>query len=93
MSKINLSVLFTAIAALAGCATNTGIVQLTDDTYMYGKQDMLAWSGSVVKAEMYKEAIAFCKGKGQKFAPLDSTSSDYVVSGSLAGAEIQFKCR
>lgn len=81
-------------SALAGCAsTNTGIVQIAEDTYMYAKQDWMAYSGSVVKAELYKEANAFCAGKGKKFAPLNSTNEDYKPYQSSAAAEIQFTCK
>ena len=82
-----------AAAALAGCATNTGFVQLTDDTYMYGKQDHGVWSGSEVKAEAYREAIAFCGSKGKKFEPISSTGNDAVLRQAAASAEIQFKCK
>ncbi|WP_141396357.1 hypothetical protein [Polaromonas sp. AET17H-212] len=72
--KKSLFVVVAITSALAGCAsTNTGIVQISEDTYMYAKQDWMAYSGSVVKAELYKEANAFCAGKGKKFAPLNST--------------------
>jgi hypothetical protein len=87
--------IFFGIAALTitGCAsTNTGIVQIADDTYMYSKQDWMAYSGGVVKAELYKESNAFCASKGKKFAPLNSTAADYGMSQS-AGAEIQFTCK
>jgi len=83
-----------AISALTGCAsTNTGIVQIADDTYMYAKQDWMGYSGSVVKAELYKEANAFCVGKGKKFTPVNSTSQDAVIYQASAGAEIQFTCK
>lgn len=78
---------------LIGCASNTGFVKLTEDTYMYGKQDAMAWSGSAVKAEMYKEAIAFCQNQGKKFIPMSSTSADAALYQSHAGAEIHFACR
>ena len=82
------------VSVLAGCAsTNTGIVQISDDTYMYAKQDWTAYSGSVVKAELYKEANAFCVSKGKKFAPINSTAQDAVVYQVSAGAEIQFTCK
>lgn len=81
-------------SALAGCAsTNTGIVQIADDTYMYAKQDWMAYSGSVVKAELYKEANAFCASKGKKFTPINSTNEDYKPYQSSAAAEIQFSCK
>lgn len=83
-----------ATSAIAGCAsTNTGIVQIADDTYMYAKQDWTAYSGGVVKAELYKDANAFCASKGKKFSPVNSTSQDAVVYQASAGAEIQFTCK
>lgn len=82
-----------ATSILAGCATNTGIVQIADDTYMYAKQDWMAHSGGVVKAELYKEANAFCAGKGKKFTPVNSTSQDALLYQASAGAEIQFTCK
>lgn len=88
--------IITAISlfTLAGCAsTNTGIVKIADDTYMYGKQDWMGYSGSVVKAGLYKEANTFCESKGKKFAPLSSTADDYKPYQSSAGAEIQFTCK
>ncbi|EKD97874.1 MAG: hypothetical protein ACD_23C00699G0003 [uncultured bacterium] len=92
--KKSLFVVVAITSTLAGCAsTNTGIVQIADDTYMYAKQDWMAYSGSVVKAELYKEANAFCAGKGKKFAPLNSTNEDYKPYQSSAAAEIQFTCK
>lgn len=92
---MKLPLLWAVIATfvLYGCAANTGFVQLTEDTFMYGKQDVMAYSGSAVKAEMYKEAIAFCASKGKKFQPVTSTANDYAVYQSYAGAEIHFACK
>lgn len=81
------------VVVLSACATNTGFVQLTDDTYMYGKQDHSVWSGSEVKAEAYREAIAFCGSKGKKFEPISSTGNDAVLRQAAASAEIQFRCK
>jgi hypothetical protein len=91
MNHIKLCAALAAVI-LSGCAANTGFVQLTEDTYMYGKQDMWAYSGSAVKADMYKEAIAFCVAKGKKFSPGASSATDAAVYQSHAGAEIQFRC-
>lgn len=85
-----------SLFALGGCAsasTNTGIVQIADGIYMYAKQDWTAYSGSVVKAELYKEANSFCASKGKQFAPLNSTAEDYKPYQSSAAAEIQFACK
>lgn len=89
------TLMIAAIAsALSGCAsTNTGIVQIADDTYMYARQDWMERSGGVVKAALYKEANAFCSGNGKKFEPLNSTAENRKPYQSWAGAEIQFACR
>ena len=94
MNKPFFVVVVVITSALAGCAsTDTGIVQIAEDTYMYAKQDWMAYSGSVVKAELYKEANAFCASKGKKFVPLNSTAEDYKLYQSSAAAEIQFVCK
>lgn len=87
-----LIVAFTAVGA-SGCATpGSGIVEIADDTYMHSKfGSMLTYSGSEVKAELYKEANQFCAAKGKKLEPLNSTSQDSGI-GTYASAEIQFKC-
>lgn len=77
--------------ALAGCAANTGIVKISEDTYMYSKQDGWQPSGGMIKAGMYKEANEFCSKTGKKFMQVSNTSNDQ-VDGAYAGAEIQFKC-
>ena len=94
MKQLQLITIVIIATTFAGCAaTNTGIVQIADDTYMYAKQDWMAYSGSVVKAELYKEANAFCVSKGKKFAPLNSTSEEYKPYQTSAAAEIQFMCK
>ncbi len=88
-----LIVIVAAIAPLGCAAPNTGIVQIGEDTYMYGKQDWTGYSGSSVKAELYKEGNAFCASKGKRFVPLSSTAQDYAIAQSSASAEIQFSCK
>lgn len=90
-----LSVLIMALAAggVIGCATpGSGIVEITDDTYMHSKfGSMMTFSGGEVKAELYKEAKEFCAAKGKKLIPLNSTAQDSGIA-TYASAEIQFKC-
>jgi hypothetical protein len=85
----------TAIAAatLSGCATTTGIVKISEDTYMLAKQDPTTWSGAGIKVELYKEANEFCAKSGKKFVQVSNTSVDAVSAQSSASAEIQFKCQ
>lgn len=78
--------------ALAGCAANTGIVKISDDTYMYNKQEGWEQSGGVIKVGLYKEANEFCSKQGKKLVQVSSQSTDQGAGGQFASAEIQFKC-
>jgi hypothetical protein len=78
-------------AALFGCAANTGVVKISDDTYLLGKQGGWETSGSVVKVGLYKEANQFCSDQGKKFVQTSAQSEDQ-GPGKHATAEIQFKC-
>ncbi|VTU38290.1 hypothetical protein H4CHR_04386 [Variovorax sp. PBS-H4] len=81
-----------ALAALAGCASPTGIVPIGDGIYMSSKLGgMTTYSGGQVKAELFKEADAFCAKSGKKLSPVTSTSQDVIVY-NYASAEIQFRC-
>jgi hypothetical protein len=95
MKNFLMTISVTAIAtvALSGCGTSTGIVKISDDTYMLAKQDAMAWSGSGVKVELYKEANEFCAKEGKKFIQVSNTSVDAAMYQTMAGAEIQFKCQ
>lgn len=84
---IMLSVVFVSV----GCATTTtGIVKISEDTYMLGKQNKMVHSASEVKVEIYKEANAFCEKDGKKFTQISSTGNDSGINWS--SAEVQFKC-
>ena len=85
----------TAIAAatISGCATTTGIVKISEDTYMLAKLDPNTFSGAGIKVELYKEANEFCAKSGKKFVQVSNTSVDAVSAQSSASAEIQFKCQ
>jgi hypothetical protein len=80
-----------SIAVLAGCATDTGIVKITDDTYMVARQGY-GWSGAPIKVELYKEANEFCAKMGKKFVQSSHGGQDATYS-QYAAAEIQFKCQ
>lgn len=78
--------------ALVGCAANTGIVKISDDTYMYNKQDGWQQSGGVIKVGMYKEVNEFCSKQGKKFVQVSSNQTDQGAGSLFASAEIQFRC-
>lgn len=92
MKKIVALLLSCWICILAGCATTgtDGIVKIGPDTYMIGRLGKFTdFSGSALKARLYKEAAEFCEKEGRVMVPLDSTSKDSGV-GTYASAEIQF---
>lgn len=86
-----MSALFLSGCAVVAIMPNTGIVTIGKDTYMSSKFGGMEWSGSVVKAELYKDAGEFCAKKGLQVIPLDSTSKD-ASTYQYASAEIQFRC-
>ena len=89
--KSLLFIVLSSTVLLSGCAANTGIVKISDDTYMYSKQEGWQQSGGVIKVGMYKEANEFCSKMGKKFVQVANNSNDQEV-GKFASAEIQFKC-
>ncbi|MGI4779088.1 MAG: hypothetical protein ACRYGA_13390 [Janthinobacterium lividum] len=91
MNLVYFSFAITA-AALGGCVAPTGIVPIGNGTYMSSKMGgMLDYSGGGVKAELYKEAGAFCVKQGKEVQPMNSTSTDSGL-GTYASAEVQFRC-
>ncbi len=83
-----------AVAALlAGCATNSGIVDLGGGNYVYAKEDAMAYNGNATKVEILKEAAAFCAKQGKQMAVQSSDARPYTPFSSYAGAEVQFACK
>jgi len=81
-----------ALVLLVSCAGNTGIVKISDDTYMIGRQSATSHSGSVVKAALYKEVNEFCSSMGKTLVVVQDSHIDYHHPSAFAGAEIKFKC-
>jgi hypothetical protein len=78
---------------VVACATpNTGVVAIGNGNYMLSKMGgFTQYSGGEVKAELYKEAAAFCAKSAKQVVPGPSTSSDAGVA-KYSSAEIQFRC-
>lgn len=79
------------LSVLAGCASNTGPVPIGSGRYMLSRMQWAAWSGGAVKADLYREAEAFCAMSGKKMDAGRSNSADATVI-SYASAEIEFTC-
>ncbi len=84
-----------ALAALAGCGTmSTGVTPIGNGIYMLGAQDYsLNYSGSKVKAELYREADAYCTKQGKKLMPVGDSAVDAAMYSNYASAEIKFRCQ
>lgn len=55
-----------AVLALVGCASSTGIIPAGKDQYMISREDNgPAASLGTIKAAAFKEAGAFCAGQGK----------------------------
>ncbi|MDM0053924.1 hypothetical protein [Variovorax sp. J22R115] len=82
-----------ATAILAGCASSSsGPVPIGPDTYMLAKPgDFFTTSGGTVKADLYREAGAFCLKQNRQLMPVSTSSADAGIA-KYASAEIQFRC-
>jgi hypothetical protein len=81
-------------AGLAGCASNSGIVQMGPDTYLVSRQAATGFSGmGTLKADALKEAYEQCQktGKSVKIIEAIDAQPPYIF-GNFPKTEIQFKC-
>lgn len=86
--------LLLGVAALAGCASNSGIVTMGPDSYFVSRQAATGFSGmSSLKAEAMTEAGQFCTGKGKTVEVIseNDTKPPYIF-GNYPRTEIRFKC-
>lgn len=90
------TIIFSAfiLSACAGVQPNsTTPVPIGSGNFMLSKLGgMLTWSGSEVKADLYREAALFCEKTGKQVEPVTSTSQDSGLA-QYASAEIQFRCK
>lgn len=85
----------TVLASITGCITAStgtgGIVQISSDLYMVGEIAGDTYSGSAVKAKLFKDASKYCSEKNSIMLPANSTAQD-AAGYNWASAEIQFRC-
>jgi PEGA domain-containing protein len=81
-------------AALARCASNSGVVPIGPDTFMVSRQAATGFSGlGILKAEALREAEQYCAGKGKTMQIVNSTESQPpYIFGNFPKAEVQFMC-
>ena len=79
---------------LAGCAANSGIVPIGNDTYFVSRQSANAFAGSGdLKAETLREASQHCLAQQKSFEVINMTEAQPpFILGNYPKAEVQFKC-
>jgi hypothetical protein len=79
---------------LAGCASNSGVIPIGQDTFMVSRQAATGFSGSgTLKAEAFQEASQYCEklGKSLQVVSTHEASPPYILA-NFPKAEIQFMC-
>ena len=80
------------LAAVAGCATSTGVVPIGGDSYMVSHRDNgPAASLGALKAAAYQDAAQFCAGQGKSMQVLRSNDVPRSL-GQFPETEVQFTC-
>ena len=93
---MNLKIVIALIAVLSlmGCASNTGVIPMDQDSYLIGKTGggMPGFGNSPSnKAEIYQQANDFCKTRGLEVKTIKLSESPQAVA-KLRTIELQFKC-
>lgn len=81
-------------ALLAGCASNSGVVPVGEDTFMVSRQAATGFTGSgTLKAEAFQEASGYCSTQKRKFQLVrtEEAQPPYVF-GNFPRAEVYFMC-
>lgn len=76
-------------ALLAGCST--GVVQMDPGVYMLGSNGGFTENGA--KADVYKEASAFCATKGGSVETVAIETRGPIPAVRPASAQLTFRCR
>ncbi|KZY80927.1 hypothetical protein A3741_18205, partial [Oleiphilus sp. HI0069] len=85
--------IFFIVLLVSGCATSSGVIPIGIDTYLISRsQKGFDVVGGSVKADVYKEAFAFCNNQNKHFQVVRVSQKDMVPFTSDAQAEIQFMC-
>ena len=82
------------IIFLSGCASNSGIVPMGNDTYMVSRQAATGFSGmGTLKADAMREAYQQCQLSGKRVEVVETIDAKppYIL-GNYPKTEIRFKC-
>lgn len=83
-----------AVATLVGCASNSGVIALGQDSYMISKQQATGFPGlGNITAENIAEATSHCSKLGKRFEVVDIKESrpPYIL-GNYPRSDVRFTC-
>ncbi len=91
--KVALSTLIMLIV-ISGCASNSGVIPMGEDTYVVSRQAATGFSGSgTLKADAFAEAREFCEKQNKKLQVVNTTEAQPpFIFGNFPKAEVQFMC-
>lgn len=94
-ASFNKKILITIYSFLiVGCAANSGIVPMGNNTYMVSRQAATVFSGmGTLKADAMKEAYQECQKTNKSVSVLEAIDAKppYIL-GNFPKTEIRFKC-
>ena len=79
---------------LTGCASNSGIVPMGNDTYMVSRQAATGFSGmGTLKADAMREAYAQCQKTRKHIEVIEAVDAKPpYIFGNFPKTEVRFKC-
>jgi hypothetical protein len=83
-----------ALVLLVGCASNSGVVPMGNETYMVSRQAASGFSGmGTLKADAMREAYAQCQKTGKRVEVIETIDAKppYIL-GNFPKTEIRFEC-
>lgn len=83
-----------SVVIFAGCASNSGVVPISQDTFMVSRQAATGFSGlGNLKAKAYQQAAQFCTSSGKTLQPVHTNESQppYIL-GNFPRVELEFMC-
>ncbi|MBT5862603.1 MAG: SHOCT domain-containing protein [Gammaproteobacteria bacterium] len=80
--------------SILGCATNTGVIPIGEDSWMVSRQAGSGFSGvGTIKAEAFQEATDFCTAKSKSLQVIGVKEAEPpFINGNWYKAEIFFMC-
>lgn len=94
-TSFNKKILITVCTFLiVGCAANSGIVPMGNNTYMVSRQAATGFSGmGTLKADAMKEAYQECQKTNKSVSVLETIDAKPpYIFGNFPKTEIRFKC-